>query len=725
MNRKHEIVTSSSRLTELVDDYLNARYIAVDTETNGLKIDRTCIGISFAKSETESFYVPFFMWNNKTMQLESPWRMGRFSSVIDNIYRLLTTKTNGKSLILHNAVFDIRTIYNLMGINILENVFCDTMLLAHTVHNEEGPLGLKPLAALLIDPNAANPQEDVKASVKANGGSITKANYEMYKCDYEILGKYACYDVMYTFGLFNKLYPKLLDNNTLLALWHQEVMPLLEISYELNNNGMKIDVPYFQKLQLEVECEIATLEKLIYDELDPHIKTYEKQIIEKEVKITHRSEAGKYLIELYGNFENAFLGEKWQSLKNWYKTKYDVKNLFNLDSPKDKAHLLYEILGLPIGKTTKTGKPATDAKTLEELCDLYKDQSPVIKQFLKRSKEMKMLNTYIKPLLENQKDGYIYTGFKQCGTISGRFSSSDPINLQTLPRDDKRIKMGFIPDTNNVLIGADYSSLEPRCFSVVSGSFELQEIFRQELDFYSKIAIDVLKLQGVSAKESDSNFLKKVNPNARQTTKGFALAVPYGAGAHRIAGLLGIQPDSAKELIDNYLDTYPDLKQWMVDSEMKAIKQGYVETITGRRRHTPLLNRIYKRTGETNFTKQFCNKLVDRYGIVEGYEDGTDLYLACRNLLNNSKNFQIQALSGSIINQATIKLLKKKKEMGLSFKLCLAVHDELILRCPKSEAEQTAKLLQNCMEQNICTEMIDIPILAEPVITEINLSETK
>lgn len=724
MARNHEIVTSSSRLTELVDDYLKAKYIAVDTETDGLKIDRKCIGISFAKSEFEGFYVPLYTWNTELNDLERPWNNNVWDRVRYDLNRLLTNKLQ-KSLIMHNAVFDVRTIKNYLGIDTLPYVFCDTMLLAHTVYNEEGPLGLKPLASVLVDPAANDAQEDVKESVKANGGSVTKSNFEMYKCDHQILGKYGALDAMYTFGIFNKLYPKLLDNATLLALWRSEVMPLLEVSYELNNNGMKIDVPYFEELKVEVQKNISELETKIFTELDPHIKQYEKEKIHAEVKLTPRSVAGKLLIDLYGNYENAFLGEKWNTLKKWYLEKNEIQNLFNLDSPKDKAHLLYNILGLPISKTTKGGKPATDAKTLEELCTQYEAESPVIKNFLARSKEMKVLNTYIIPLLENQNEGYIYTGFKQCGTISGRFSSSDPINLQTLPRDDKRIKKGFIPDTGNVLIGADYSSLEPRAFSVVSGSWELQEIFRQELDFYSKIAIDVLGLKGVSAKESDANFLKKINPKARQNTKGFALAVPYGAGAHRIAGLLGIRPEEGQNLIDSYLDTYPDLKQWMYDSEMKAIKQGYVETITGRRRHTPLLNKIYKRTGMTDFSKKNCNQLVDRYGMVEGYEDGTELYLACRNLLNNSKNSQIQGLAGSIINQAMILWLKRSREMNLKTKLILMVHDELILHGPKEEAEIAAKLLQEVMENNLATGLISIPILAEPNIAYINLTETK
>jgi DNA polymerase I-like protein with 3'-5' exonuclease and polymerase domains len=722
MTRNTEIVTNSERLFDLTQEYIQAEYVAVDTETDGLKIDRQCVGISFAKSETESFYVPILVWNKELQKLESPWS---WEVQGKNNFWLSTLLQAKKNLILHNAVFDIKTIDNLLGINILPQVFCDTMLLAHTVHNEEGPLGLKPLAALLIDPNANAPQDDVKESVKANGGKITKTQFEMYKCDYQILGKYACYDVMYTMGLFNKLFPKLKQNKALENLWNTEVMPLLEVSYELNTNGMKIDVPYFENLKIEVENTIAGLETSIFTTLEPHIKQYELMKLQDEVVLTPRSEAGKLLISVYGDLDNAFAGEKLETLKNWYKTKKELKSLFNLDSPKDKAYLLYEILQLPIGKATKTGRPATDAKTLEELCAQYEEESPVIKQFLARSKEIKLLSTYINPLLENQNNGYIYTGFKQCGTISGRFSSSDPINLQTLPRDDKRIKKGFIPDIGNVLIGADYSSLEPRAFSVVSGSWELQEIFRQDLDFYSKIAIDVLGLKGVSAKESDSIFLKKINPKARQDTKAFALAVPYGAGPGRISQLLGKEYQEAQEIIDQYLNTYPDLKQWMEDSEEKAIKQGYVETLTGRRRHTPLLNKIYKRTGETQFTKKYCNYLISRYGNVEGYDDGTELYLACRNLLNNAKNQQIQGLAGSIINHAKIKLLQKKKELKLGFKLILVVHDEVILECPENEKEQTAALLKECMEHNQATDMIDIPIIAEPNIAVNNLSETK
>ena len=233
-------------------------------------------------------------------ELKSPWKPDALETVKNLVRSLLTTK---KNLILHNAIFDCRVFVNWLGVNPLEFVFADTMLLAHTVYNEEGPLGLKPLAAELIDQNAALPQADVKASVAANGGTTTKTNFEMFKCDYKILGRYACYDAAYTIQLFRILYPKLKQNAKLETLWNEEVMPLLSVSYELNNNGCRINVPYFEKLRTDIQTNIDKIENELHSAIQAKLGNYELNKVLEEVKITERSALGRLLWERFGYYD--------------------------------------------------------------------------------------------------------------------------------------------------------------------------------------------------------------------------------------------------------------------------------------------------------------------------------------------------------------------------------------------------------------------------------------
>jgi len=697
---------------------MNAPLIAFDTETDGLSRFCNIVGFSLATSDTDAFYVPIRIYKNN--ELITPWS----PNALDSVKAFLTdVLTASKRLILHNAVFDAKVIENWLGISIIPYVHCDTQLLAHTVYNEEGPLGLKPLATALVDPNAENARDDVKESVKANGGSVTKTNFEMYKCDYQVLGKYAALDTIYTYGVYNALYPEIAKQQ-LEHLWTNEVMALLPVSYELNTTGVQVDVHYFEQLKLDIEQNIKRIEVDIYEEIKDRVSAHELERLQDDVNLTARSAFGKQIIAegLPLDWNNE---EVKQRARAWWLAKYNKPTVFNLDSSDDKAFLLYDVLGLPCEKRTKSGKPAVDKATIDILCEQYSDTSVTLKKLLERAKEKKLLSTYVESILEHNINGTIYTGFNQTGTVGGRYSSSFPINLQTLPRDDKRIKSGFIPGKGRKFVAADYSQLEPRCFASVSGETSLQKVFTSGEDFYSRIAIDVMGLQGVSATESAPNYLKKVKPEARTSGKVVALLIPYGGGPGRVAMLLHVDYEQGKQIVDAYLNSYPNLKRWMYKSELQAINKGYVTTITGRKRRANLVHRLYKNYGIKSFTKKQLKDLVAQYKVVEGYDDPIKLYLDCKNNLNNAKNVQIQGLAASICNAAMVEFYNEAKRLNLDAKIIMQVHDEIILNASDEHANEAAKLLQRCMEHNRVTKLIAVPMNAEPVITEKSLAEAK
>lgn len=391
----------------------------------------------------------------------------------------------------------------------------------------------------------------------------------------------------------------------------------------------------------------------------------------------------------------------------------DNPHVFNLSSTHHLAWLLFDYYGETPKKTSKkTGKPQVDKDSLGDY-----EHLPFIKKLLALKKEEKLLSTYVKPILEKQHDGWLYPSMQQWGTTSGRYSCGGGLNLQTLPRDDKRIKKGFIAPPGYKIVNADFSALEPRIFAWVSGDNGLKEVYWDGLDLYSKIAIDVFGLQGVSARESDANYLKKVNPDARQQAKVFTLAVPYGANAGRISGLMKKDYKEADDIINAYLDAYPGLKDYMANQEDDAKFNGMTSTNFGRVRHLPRAKELFDKYSTRLYNKK---KMIERLGDQEGSE----IYYEFRNLLNNAKNFPIQATAAHVTNASLIMLADLFEQEKIEGWIALQVHDEITCIIKDKDAEKAAKLLKRSMEENPIAKEIDVPMIGEPLIAT-NMADAK
>jgi DNA polymerase-1 len=321
------------------------------------------------------------------------------------------------------------------------------------------------------------------------------------------------------------------------------------------------------------------------------------------------------------------------------------------------------------------------------------------------------------PILEKHDNGWLYPSMNAAGTTSGRFSCSGGLNLQTLPRKDKRIKKGFIAPPGYKIVNADFAALEPRIFSWVTQDEGLKLVWKKGLDLYSQIAIDVFNLKGVSSDPKAKNYLKEVDEEMRNKAKVFTLAVVYGANAWRIAALMGITPDEAQEIIDAYLDNYPGLATYMANQERQAMQKGKVVTKFGRVRHLPAARELFKKHGTRIMDKRF---MKSKYGE----EYGNEMYYKFRNMMNNSKNFPIQATAAHVANEAMIKLSYLLEEHKIDGWIALQVHDEITCIVREDQAELCAELLKEAMEHNSITAQIDIPIIAEPKISD-NLAEAK
>ncbi len=265
------------------------------------------------------------------------------------------------------------------------------------------------------------------------------------------------------------------------------------------------------------------------------------------------------------------------------------------------------------------------------------------------------------------------------------------------------------------LIICDQSSLEPRVFASVSNDPSLINVFIDNEDLYSRVAIQAFKLKGMSAKKDDPNYVKKVRPELRQRAKSIALAIPYGAGAWQIGQSLGIKPEQAQVLIDGYLEGFPELAKWMSDSELRAKTFGFVKSKTGRIRHLDKVKKIYERMEDTLLDPREFFRLKKTMRNDQEMKKLQMIRMEYKNGLNNCKNFQIQSLAASIMNRSAIAIHKRFKEEGLDAHIMLQIHDEFVINANDNCVHRAAEITKECMETTV---QIATGLIAEPNIAE-------
>jgi DNA polymerase I-like protein with 3'-5' exonuclease and polymerase domains len=284
------------------------------------------------------------------------------------------------------------------------------------------------------------------------------------------------------------------------------------------------------------------------------------------------------------------------------------------------GEIAFGALGIKPLSQTKKGKPQFDDDLIQSIADKHE----WAKNLRIYNRLLKIKSTYVDRFLERGENGRYYAYYKQHATVSGRYGS----DMQQLPRpkeegeDDpivlkynNRVREFFIPEESNVFIDCDYESLEPKVFSHVSGDEGLKDIFRNNWDFYSTIAIKTEKLDQYSADKKASNFLKKVAPQLRNKAKAYSLGIPYGMGAYALGKNIGVSTKEAKVLVDGYLDGFPELKKWMEESKEITKSQGIIKNQLGRIRHLPKVKAIYDQVGDGMLDYNFVKQLEREHGV--------------------------------------------------------------------------------------------------------------
>lgn len=720
-------------------------YLCLDLETDSVNEKLANIhGIGLCLNDKQAYYIPI---RNKEKNILWDWRAGE----LDYIYFCIRDAAKKRGLWGWNLIYDVLVFENNSGYTISEYIHTDGILLKHTL-NEERPHGLKECGVKYLGSWADKAQTELYENIKANGGSTTKENTEMWKADQNVLGEYCCWDVLLSYKLIELFLPQLKEQNLEKFFYEDEVMSLYQVTIDMKRQGFPIDVPYFQKLHEDISQEIIKLEAAVLHEIKHDIELYVRGLLEEEFPCKRTGNFPKMLsriqelplpekdgkptlakkeIEKLGDsrgFYRWLLGNDAyappkeivrKTQEALYKEKYQTEQVFNLSSNNHLGWLFFDKLKLKPLSKTEGGRPQCDDDFLESIKDKYS----FVKLLVDYKKLQKLDSTYIMGVLERQINGILYSSFLQFGTTSGRYSSTNP-NLQNLPRvkDEEAelspivllyvnsIKRGFVAPKGYRILNADYSQLEPCCFAHASGDEKLRDVFRRGYDLYSQIAIDVFGLKDCSADKKAKNYLKKLHPEKRQLVKVFCLAVVYGAGANRIAEVMGVEYGYAQNIIEDYLDAYPELRSYMERCHREAKKLGLVKNEFGRIRHLPLAKALYNRWGDT---------LLDpRFAKANGV---SDLRYTYKNNLNNACNFPIQSTAASIVNRSMISTYKAFKEAGLDAHIVATVHDETCCIVREDQVEEARKILKHCMEE---TTKISVPLSTEPLIG-MNWAEAK
>ena len=329
---------------------------------------------------------------------------------------------------------------------------------------------------------------------------------------------------------------------------------------------------------------------------------------------------------------------------------------FNIASPKQVGEILFDKLKIvEKAKKTKTGQYVTSEEVLQQL----KNKHEIVADILEHRGLKKLIGTYIDalPKLINPHTGHIHTSFNQTITATGRLSSSDP-NLQNIPirgEDGKEIRKAFIPEPGCLFFSADYSQIELRVMAHLSNDDNMIEVFREGKDLHAATAANIYKKP-----------IEEVTRDERTKSKRANFGIIYGITVFGLAERLDIDRAEAKQLIDGYFDTFPQVHDYMEKSKEIARQQGYVTTLFGRRRYLPDIN--------------------SANSVVRGFAE------------RNAINAPIQGTAADIIKVAMIRIFQRFKKEGIKSKMILQVHDELNFSVYPEEKKQVERIVLEEMQ---------------------------
>ena len=356
---------------------------------------------------------------------------------------------------------------------------------------------------------------------------------------------------------------------------------------------------------------------------------------------------------------------------------YEIaKTPFNINSPRQVGEVLFDKMGLKSKKKRGKSTYSTKAAVLEELAQEHE----IARLILDYRRYAKLKSTYTEalPALIERKDNRIHTTYNQTVTATGRLSSSNP-NLQNIPartEEGNKIRNAFVPKDreNSLILSADYSQIELRLLAHITEDKHLMEAFKTGVDVHTLTASKVFEVP-----------IEEVTKEMRYKSKAVNFGIIYGQSKYGLAKAVGISNAGAGEFSDKYFATYPRVKAYMEGIVRKVEKQGYVETIFGRKRYLET---------ELSSSNAMIREFAKRAAI----------------------NQPMQGTAADLMKIAMIDFAKKLKEHNLKSKMIMQVHDELVVEVLKSELDEVKVLVKEAMELN--------QPLSVPLVVDINVGET-
>lgn len=488
----------------------DSKYIAVDTETTALyPRDGYLLGVSISHREKFGVYIDADCIDDK---------------VTDLLQKLIDTK----SIIMHNAKFDIKFMQYHLGLVFHEKTLEDTMILHYLLDETPGTHGLKALSIKYTDLGDYDRELDLFKVQYCKKHRIKQADFTYDLIPTDTLAVYAAKDTAATIELFNIFYKVVRESQQLFKVYRDIMIPGAMFLVDVEENG----VPF-----------------------DP------ERLAEANIKLTQEIEQAKEQIYTF------------KAVKDFEK---DTGKLFNPNSPAQLRAVFFEYLKLPLPeKRTATGAVSTDKEVLEELGKIH-DLPKTISTY---KKKYKIKSTYIdKVILGLDKDRRLRTNFNLTSTTSGRLSSSGKLNMQQLPRDDKTVKRTIKANPGYVIISQDLKTAEMYIAAVLSGDENLKKVFSQGGDFHSsmaKIAFNV---------KAPVEEIKDKHNDLRQAAKAVTFGILFGSGPAKVAETIGRSVEEAQEIIAEYFRNFRKLKKWL-DSQKQQIKaHGSLYSYFGRKR---------------------------------------------------------------------------------------------------------------------------------------------
>ncbi len=338
---------------------------------------------------------------------------------------------------------------------------------------------------------------------------------------------------------------------------------------------------------------------------------------------------------------------------------------FNIQSPKQLGEILFQRLGLPVIKKTKTG-PSTDMSVLEALASHH----PIVTEILTHRSLSKLKNTYVDalPKMVNPRTGRIHTSYNQTVTATGRLSSSNP-NLQNIPirtEEGRKIRRAFIPDEGYLFLSADYSQIELRILAHYSEDQKLIDAFLAGDDIHARTASRIFQVP-----------LEEVTQDMRRFAKTINFGIIYGMGPYGLSKALKIGKSEAKKIIDQYFSEYEHVKKFIENTIKETTEKGFCTTLMGRKRYIP--------------------ELKDRSRVIR--QQGERLAV----------NTTIQGSAADIIKKAMIDIYDELNKIYKETFLVLQVHDELVFEVPEDKLDEISNLVRDMME-NVCTLRVPLTV---------------